>query len=55
MLLLHGDKDGTVPLSYSVEARKIIPDCAFYVIRNGGHEFYGQPFERTFCRIWRNS
>ena len=45
MLLLHGDKDSTVPLSYSEEAKKIIPDCEFYVIKDGGHEFFGQPFE----------
>jgi len=45
MLLLHGDKDNTVPLSYSEEAKEIIPDCEFYVIKDGGHEFFGQPFE----------
>ena len=45
MLLLHGDKDNTVPLSYSEAAREIIPDCEFYVIKDGGHEFFGQPFE----------
>ena len=45
MLLLHGDKDSTVPLSYSEAAREIIPDCEFYVIKDGGHEFFGQPFE----------
>ena len=41
MLLLHGDKDSTVPLSYSEEAKEIIPDCEFYVIKDGGHEFFG--------------
>ena len=45
MLLLHGDKDSTVPISYSEEAKEIIPDCEFYVIKDGGHEFFGQPFE----------
>ena len=45
MLLLHGDKDTTVPLSYSEAAKDIIPDCEFYVIKDGGHEFFGQPFE----------
>ncbi|MCQ2510712.1 MAG: alpha/beta hydrolase, partial [Lachnospiraceae bacterium] len=45
MLLLHGDKDGTVPISWSENAAKIIPDCEFHVIKNGGHEFFGQPFE----------
>ena len=45
MLLLHGDKDTTVPLSYSEEAKNVIPHCEFHVIEGGGHEFYGQPFE----------
>lgn len=45
MLLLHGDRDGTVPLSWSEHAKEIIPDCEFHIIKNGGHEFFGQPFE----------
>ena len=51
MLLIHGDKDNTVPLSYSEAAREIIPDCEFYVIKNGGHEFFGQPFEDAMSYI----
>ena len=51
MLLLHGDKDGTVPISWSEDARKIIPDCEFYIIKNGGHEFFGQPFEDAMSHI----
>ena len=51
MLLLHGDSDGTVPLSYSEETQKIIPDCEFYVIKDGGHEFFGQPFEDAMSYI----
>ena len=51
MLLLHGDKDGTVPISWSEDAREIIPDCEFYVIKNGGHEFFGQPFEDAMSCI----
>ncbi len=52
MLLLHGDQDSTVPLSYSEEAREIIPDCEFYVIQDGGHEFFGQPFEDAMGYIF---
>lgn len=51
MLLLHGDADSTVPLSYSEEAQKIIPDCEFHVIKDGGHEFFGQPFEYAMSYI----
>ena len=35
MLLLHGDQDGTVPISWSEEAKEIIPDCEYYVIKDG--------------------
>ncbi len=51
MLLLHGDKDNTVPLSWSEEAKEMIPDCDFHVIEDGGHEFFGQPFEDAMSYI----
>ena len=51
MLLLHGDQDGTVPISWSEEAKEIIPDCEYYVIKDGGHEFFGQPFEDAMAHI----
>lgn len=51
MLLLHGDKDRTVPLSWSENVKAIIPDCEFHVIRDGGHEFFGQPFEDAMSYI----
>ena len=51
MLLLHGDQDHTVPITWSENAAKIIPDCEFYVIHNGGHEFFGQPFEDAMAYI----
>lgn len=51
LLLLHGDRDSTVPLSWSEEALKIIPDCEFHVIKDGGHEFFGQPFEDAMSFI----
>ena len=51
MLLLHGDKDRTVPISWSEDAKEIIPDCEYYVIKNGGHEFFGQPFEDAMACI----
>ncbi len=51
ILLLHGDLDSTVPLSYSEKAAEIIPDCEFHVIKNGRHEFFGQPFEDAVSLI----
>ena len=51
VLLMHGDKDDTVPLSYSDHAAELIPDCEYHVIKNGGHEFFGQPFEDAMSYI----
>ncbi len=51
LLLLHGDKDSTVPISWSEDAKELIPDCEFHVIKNGGHEFFGQPFEDAMSYI----
>ena len=51
LLLLHGDKDSTVPISWSEDAKELIPDCEFRVIKNGGHEFFGQPFEDAMSYI----
>ena len=51
VLLLHGDKDSTVPISWSEGAREIIPDCEYHVIKDGGHEFFGQPFEDAMSYI----
>ena len=51
MLLIHGDQDSTVPISWSENVKEIIPDCEFYVIKNGGHEFFGQPFEDAMSYI----
>lgn len=45
VLLLHGDKDDTVPLGYSERASKVYEDCEFHIIKDGGHEFFGQAFE----------
>ena len=51
MLLLHGDKDATVPISWSEDAAKIIPTCEFHMIEGGGHKFFGQPFEDAMSYI----
>ena len=51
LLLLHGDKDSTVPISWSENAKEIIPDCEFHVIKNGRHGFFGQPFEDAMSFI----
>lgn len=44
VLLLHGDQDHMVDLSYSRRAAEILPDCEFHVIPGGGHIFSGRAF-----------
>ena len=50
-LLLHGDKDNSVDISYSDRASKVIPNVEYHVISGGGHEFSGQPFEDAVSHI----
>ena len=41
VLLIHGDADGIVPLSYSQRALEVYPSAELKVISGGGHGFYG--------------
>ena len=41
VLLMHGDRDGIVPISYAEHAAEVYPDVDYYVIDDGGHGFYG--------------
>lgn len=41
ILLLHGDQDSIVPLSYSERALEVYPSAELKVIRGAGHGFYG--------------
>lgn len=38
VLILHGDKDDTVPLEHSKEAVKILQDARLEIINGGGHK-----------------
>ena len=40
VLILHGDKDDIVPISYSEKACKIFENAFLYKIKNGGHGFH---------------
>jgi hypothetical protein len=51
VLLLHGDRDSTVNISYSERAAEIIPHCEYHVIKNGGHEFFNSQFEEAITYI----
>ncbi len=53
VLLLHGDRDTTVPLSVSKRAANVIPRCEFHVIEGGRHGFTGAAFEAAAGHILR--
>ena len=57
VLLLHGDKDNSVDISYSDRLSKVLPNVEYHVISGGGHEFFGQPFEDavTYITSWLES
>jgi pimeloyl-ACP methyl ester carboxylesterase len=41
VLILHGNQDTLVPISYSERAAKEYPSASLTVIKGGGHGFYG--------------
>lgn len=53
-LIVHGDRDETVPLEQSRKAAEIIPDCRLNIIRGADH-VYSDPrhFESMLDRISR--
>lgn len=42
VLLIHGDSDSIVPLSYSEQAVEVYPSAKLHVIPGAGHDFYGE-------------
>ena len=51
VLLMHGDRDGIVPISYAERAAEVYPDVEYDVIKNGGHGFYGSTFDEAAGHI----
>ena len=45
VLLMHGDRDSVVPISYAEKAAEVYPDVQYHVIQGGGHGFYGKALE----------
>jgi uncharacterized protein len=39
-LIVHGDKDETVPLEQSKKTASIIKDCKLVIVKGAGHRFY---------------
>ena len=51
VLLLHGDADTRVPISFSERARDIIPNCEYHVIPGGKHGFRRETFDTAVAYI----
>ena len=45
VLILHGDRDSLVPLSYSERAVEVLPSAQLEVIPGAGHGFSGASFD----------
>lgn len=51
VLLMHGDRDGIVPVSYSERAAEVYPAAEYFVIKGAGHGFSGRAFEEAMEHI----
>lgn len=51
VLILHGNRDGIVDLSYSKRAAETYPDADFHVLHGAGHGFYGSSFDEAMGYI----
>ena len=45
VLLMHGDQDYIVPVSYAERAAEVYPDVEYHVMDGAGHGFNGSSFE----------
>lgn len=51
VLILHGDKDTMVDISYSERAAESYPSAEIHVIRGAGHGFYGSSFNTAEVKV----
>ena len=57
VLLLHGDEDEVIDISYSEQAAGAYPDCEFHVIHGAGHGFKDARFDEAagyICNFLRS-
>lgn len=52
VLLLHGNADGIVPISYSDRAAEVYQDVDYYVIEGAGHGFSGNAFDEAVEHVF---
>lgn len=50
-MLIHGDEDAIVPLSYSQRAVDVYPSARLEVIEGAGHGFYGEDAQLAIAYI----
>lgn len=51
VLIIHGDRDSLVPISYSEQAVVIYNSARLVVLEGVGHGFYGQSAEKTIAEM----
>ena len=51
VLILHGDQDHLVDISYSRKAAAVYSGAEFHIITNGKHGFHGQTFKKAIQYI----
>lgn len=49
VLILHGDADSIVPLSYSEKALEVYPSARLEIFPGAGHGFYGEDAQRAIA------
>ena len=47
VLIVHGDEDGIVPVSYAERAAETYANAELHILPGAGHGFYGSDFEQT--------
>lgn len=52
VLLMHGNEDIIVPISYSEHAAEVYPDVEYFVIDGAGHGFGGTAFDKANRHIF---
>ena len=50
-LIIHGDSDPVVNVSYSETADELMPDCELYILSGAGHGFSGSDYETAMETI----
>lgn len=51
VLILHGNRDGIVDVSYAERAAESYPDAELHILRGAGHGFYGSSFDTAMDYI----